>query len=57
MFKMTRRAAIVSLAALSLTAGAATPAFAQDKLTFTLATSGWPACLPVSMQRHTCLHV
>ena len=40
MFKMTRRAAIVSLAALSLTAGAATPAFAQDKLTFTLATSG-----------------
>ena len=40
MFKMTRRAAIVSLAALSLTAGAATPAFAQDKLTFTLATAG-----------------
>ncbi|MGB0482087.1 MAG: TRAP transporter substrate-binding protein DctP, partial [Alphaproteobacteria bacterium] len=39
MIKMTRRAAIVSVAALSLVAGAATPAFA-DKLTFTLATSG-----------------
>ena len=39
MIKLTRRAAIVSVAALSLVAGAATPAFA-DKLTFTLATSG-----------------
>jgi TRAP-type C4-dicarboxylate transport system substrate-binding protein len=39
MIKMTRRAAIVSVAALSLVAGAATPAFA-DNLTFTLATSG-----------------
>ena len=39
MIKMTRRAAIVSVAALSLVAGAATPALA-DKLTFTLATSG-----------------
>lgn len=39
MIKMTRRAAIVSVAALSLVAGAATPAFA-DKMTFTLATSG-----------------
>ena len=39
MIKMTRRAAIVSVAALSLVAGAATPASA-DKLTFTLATSG-----------------
>ncbi|MBL6773041.1 MAG: TRAP transporter substrate-binding protein DctP [Alphaproteobacteria bacterium] len=39
MIKMTRRAAIVSVAALSLVAGAATPSFA-DKLTFTLATSG-----------------
>ena len=39
MIKMTRRAAIVSVAALSLVAGAATPAFAE-KLTFTLATSG-----------------
>ena len=40
MIKMTRRAAIVSMAALSMAAGLASPAFAQDKLTFTLATSG-----------------
>ena len=39
MFKLTRRAAIASVAALGL-AASAIPAMAQDKITFTLATSG-----------------
>jgi len=38
--KITRRAAITSLAALTLAAGAAAPAFAADKITLRMATSG-----------------
>lgn len=38
--KFTRRSAIASLTALSLVASAATPALSQDRMTFTLATSG-----------------
>ena len=38
--KLTRRAAIASVAALGIAASVATPSLAQDKMTFTLATSG-----------------
>ena len=40
MFNITRRALFGTMAAASLAAGVAAPAMAQDKLTFTLATSG-----------------
>ena len=38
--KLTRRAAIASVAALGIAASVAAPTVAQDKVTFTLATSG-----------------
>ena len=38
--KITRRAAIASVAALGIAAGVSAPSFAQDKMNFTLATSG-----------------
>lgn len=38
--KYTRRVAVASMAAIGLAAGALAPAFAQDKLNFTLATAG-----------------